>query len=181
MIVKTLLRLSSIKKTTQYNILCLVVGAVFFLIILPIPFVRLGILAENYFRLKINASRELWITVLSIIAGLSLLSWSVVTQWNIGRGTPAPFAPTEKLVIAGPYKLCRNPIELGAVLYYLGIGTWWNSIVTGIVCAVSGLIIGSLYHKFVEEKELEARFGKDYLEYKKRVPFLIPNLLRPWQ
>lgn len=30
-------------------------------------------------------------------------------------------ALTEKLVIIGPYAYCRNPIVLGAMLYYLGI------------------------------------------------------------
>lgn len=30
------------------------------------------------------------------------------------------------------------------------------------------------YLKFFEERELELRFGRPYLEYKKAVPFLIP-------
>jgi protein-S-isoprenylcysteine O-methyltransferase Ste14 len=31
-----------------------------------------------------------------------------------------------------------------------------------------------IYIKWIEEKELEERFGSEYLEYKKRTPFLIP-------
>ena len=30
--------------------------------------------------------------------------------------------------------------------------------------------------KLFEERELDSRFGQPYIEYKKRVPFLIPNL-----
>jgi protein-S-isoprenylcysteine O-methyltransferase Ste14 len=29
-------------------------------------------------------------------------------------------------------------------------------------------------NKLIEKKELEIRFGKKYIEYKKRTPFLIP-------
>jgi protein-S-isoprenylcysteine O-methyltransferase Ste14 len=34
------------------------------------------------------------------------------------------------------------------------------------------------YIKRIEEKELELRFGQEYLEYKKQTPFLIPRF---WQ
>jgi protein-S-isoprenylcysteine O-methyltransferase Ste14 len=33
-----------------------------------------------------------------------------------------------------------------------------------------------IYIKLIEEKELEDRFGSEYLEYKRRTPFLIPRL-----
>jgi len=35
-----------------------------------------------------------------------------------------------------------------------------------------------IYTKLFEEKELEKRFGSEYLEYKKRTPFVIPRLGR---
>jgi len=37
-----------------------------------------------------------------------------------------------------------------------------------------------IYIKLIEEKELEERFGSEYLEYKKRTPFLIPFLQKGW-
>ena len=36
--------------------------------------------------------------------------WLSSYLWFIGKGTPSPAAPTQKLVIIGPYKLCRNPV-----------------------------------------------------------------------
>jgi protein-S-isoprenylcysteine O-methyltransferase Ste14 len=33
-----------------------------------------------------------------------------------------------------------------------------------------------LYIKLIEEKELEARFGLDYLAYKRNTPFILPRL-----
>jgi protein-S-isoprenylcysteine O-methyltransferase Ste14 len=83
-------------------------------------------------------------------------------------------APTQKLVVTGPYKLCRNPIQFGAILYYLGVGTASRGLGCGLFMAVSAAIIGSLYHRFVEEKELEKRFGRDYVAYRARTPFLLP-------
>jgi protein-S-isoprenylcysteine O-methyltransferase Ste14 len=35
-----------------------------------------------------------------------------------------------------------------------------------------------IYIKLIEEKELEERFGSEYVEYKKRTPFLIPSFRR---
>jgi protein-S-isoprenylcysteine O-methyltransferase Ste14 len=50
----------------------------------------------------------------------------------------------------------------------------------GSIAAVGlGLIypVGILaYIKLIEEKELQERFGSEYLEYKRRTPFLIPSL-----
>jgi protein-S-isoprenylcysteine O-methyltransferase Ste14 len=43
------------------------------------------------------------------------------------------------------------------------------------------LVLGALlitYLKKVEEKELAERFGEQYLEYKERVPFIVPRMPR---
>jgi len=31
------------------------------------------------------------------------------------------------------------------------------------------------YIRFIEEKELEVRFGQDYVDYKRTTPFLLPR------
>jgi len=66
-------------------------------------------------------------------------------------------------------------MALGTTIFYLGIAIWLGSISAlglGLVYSVGILI----YIKLLEEKELEERFGSEYLEYKKRTPFLIPGL-----
>lgn len=40
-------------------------------------------------------------------------------------------------------------------------------------------VILVIYLKLVEERELEARFGNDYLEYKSRTPFIPGMHSRP--
>lgn len=47
---------------------------------------------------------------------------SVLTQLGRGRGTPLPLMPTQELLVDGPFRYCRNPMTMEAVLTYLGIG-----------------------------------------------------------
>ena len=66
-------------------------------------------------------------------------------------------------------------MTLGTDLFYLGVAIWLGSLSAiglGLVYPVGILI----YIKLIEEKELEERFGSEYLDYKKRTPFLIPRL-----
>ena len=79
-------------------------------------------------------------------------------------------------MVVGPYKLSRNPIELGAIFYYTGIGTLSGSLTVGFICGMLGFIFGTLYHKLIEETELALRVGQDYLAYKQEVPFLFPAI-----
>lgn len=107
-------------------------------------------------------------------SGLILSLWTVIIFFKIGKGTPAPFIPTQKLVTSGPFAHSRNPMVLGFIVYIIGLGIILNSlsfIGIGLVIPLFYLV----YIKLVEEKELKARFGKNYISYKKRVPFLIPN------
>ncbi len=164
------------KKSLTYKLISLIIGAIFFMFILPYIFITFGIWVKGYLpdiEIRIIA---LIIIFISIPLGLFFIIWSTLFQWKIGKGTPAPNASTDKLVVTGPYKLCRNPIEFGALFYYLGLGVLVDSLLTGIINMILVFIIGSLYHKFIEEKELQIRFGKEYEEYKKRTPFLFPRL-----
>ncbi len=164
------------KKSPTYKLIALTIGATFFLIIMPTIFIMFGTWLKGYLPSIDIHVLNLVIIIISIPVGLFFLLWSTLVQWKIGKGTPAPIASTDKLVVTGPYKLCRNPIELGAIFYYLGIGTLADTLMTGIINMILAFIIGSLYHKFVEEKELQLRFGKEYEEYKKTTPFLFPKL-----
>lgn len=166
------------KKSKTYKLISLSVGIVFFLIILPAIFIYIGFQTDKYFYVRGNDTIRITVSLLTIVVGLLVLYWSAYTQWKIGNGTPAPNAPTQQLIISGAYKYTRNPIELGAIIYYFGLGTVTGSYTIGLVSFLLGLIIGSVYHKFVEEKELYARFGESYLKYKKEVPFLIPKFKR---
>jgi protein-S-isoprenylcysteine O-methyltransferase Ste14 len=112
-----------------------------------------------------------------ISAGLILVVLSVNIQYTFGEGTPAPKVATQRLITHGPYAYTRNPMTLGALLMYLGIGVWTGSGVVVIltVFVFSGLLTFIHIH---ETQELTERFGNEYLEYRKRTPFLLPRCRR---
>ena len=60
-----------------------------------------------------------------------------------------PFASPTRLVTSGPFKYTRNPIKLGAILFYFGIGTICDQLVTGIVMLAIAVLLGAIYHKSV--------------------------------
>jgi protein-S-isoprenylcysteine O-methyltransferase Ste14 len=112
--------------------------------------------------------------LLAVGLGGFLVTWSVWIQYTEGKGTPAPMAATKKLIVDGPYACTRNPMTLGAAIFYLGIAFGLGSgVVMALVLLVFTLLLTYIY--FHETKELSQRFGKDYLEYKQKTPFLIPG------
>ena len=108
------------------------------------------------------------------VGGFALVGWSVHIQYILGKGTPAPMVATLKLVRTGPYACTRNPMTLGALFIYLGIGVWMGSgIVIALTLAVFSLLLAYIYVH--ETRELSERFGEAYLEYVKQTPFLFPH------
>jgi protein-S-isoprenylcysteine O-methyltransferase Ste14 len=137
---------------------------------------KLGLSLENHLVILWPFLISPGLGVVVMVLGLILLLWTAIAQWVLGQGTPAPVAPTQRLVTGGPYRFCRNPIQLGAMIYYLGFGTYFISLTTGLLACLTAFILGSAYHLLIEEKELALRFGGEYREYKRKTPFLIPKL-----
>src|SRR5262249_19244413 len=49
----------------------------------------------------------------AIAAGLGLVAWTIALFVRLGRGTLAPWDPTSRLVVQGPYSYVRNPMITG--------------------------------------------------------------------
>jgi protein-S-isoprenylcysteine O-methyltransferase Ste14 len=106
--------------------------------------------------------------------GVLFLVWTLKAQRDIGKGTPMPLMATQKLVVQKPYAWTRNPLAFGLLNLYFGISIFIGSLGSLLVVVIFSIIILS-YIKFVEEKELEQRYGEDYVAYKQQMPFLIPR------
>jgi protein-S-isoprenylcysteine O-methyltransferase Ste14 len=52
--------------------------------------------------------------------GAALLFWCVRNFYAVGKGTLAPWAPPQTLVVTGPYRISRNPMYVGVVLILSG-------------------------------------------------------------
>ena len=120
---------------------------------------------------------KLWQLALAlplVMAGMGLVMWSVRTLYVTGLGTPAPAVATRKMVRSGPYRYGRNPMTLGASMFYLGVAVWAGSgIVFGLVLLIFIALLSYIYVH--ESRELEERFGVEYLDYKNSTPFLFPR------
>ncbi len=97
----------------------------------------------------------------------------------LGRGTPAPVAPTERLVVSGPYRRVRNPMYVAVTGLILGQVLIFQS----PALLVYGAVIALLFHAFVlayEEPTLKRQFPDDYPAFFANVPRWIPRV-RPWR
>lgn len=122
---------------------------------------------------------SLILTGLSWSLGLFWITWSYSYLVFAGEGSPVEafglaLEPTRKLVKAGPYAYVRNPMVFGLLLIFLGVAFLANSISGLALVPIAGLV-AALYLRLFEEKSLVSRFGREYEEYRKHVPMLIPR------
>lgn len=96
-----------------------------------------------------------------------------------GRGTPAPVAPTERLVVGGVYRFVRNPMYLAVVSIILGQALIFRSS-AAFLYAVLIAAMTATFVKVYEEPELARTHGADYEAYRKAVPGWWPRLT-PWR
>jgi protein-S-isoprenylcysteine O-methyltransferase Ste14 len=96
----------------------------------------------------------------------------------VGRGTPAPVAPPQVLVVSGFYRHVRNPMYVAVVTAIVGQGLVFGSTALLVYAAVVWLLFES-FVRFYEEPNLRRRFGEQYRRYCAQVPRWRPRF-RPW-
>jgi protein-S-isoprenylcysteine O-methyltransferase Ste14 len=116
--------------------------------------------------------------VLLIAGGVVVLLHAFARFVDEGIGTPAPVAPTEKLVVGGLYRYVRNPMYLAVEATILG-----QALLLGrVVLLAYGALFGATVFAFVrwyEEPTLARSYGEEYEAYKREVPGWWPRR-RPW-
>jgi protein-S-isoprenylcysteine O-methyltransferase Ste14 len=113
------------------------------------------------------------------VVGLLLVIAAFVQFVREGRGTPAPVAPTEELVVGGLYRYIRNPMYVavgamiaGQALIYSSAAVWWW------LLAFAGLVAS--FVRLYEEPTLRRTYGASYEAYLAAVPGWWPRLT-PWR
>jgi protein-S-isoprenylcysteine O-methyltransferase Ste14 len=114
-----------------------------------------------------------------IALGLALLVSTIKLFASVGRGTLAPWDPTTRLVVRGPYRYVRNPMISGVLFILIGEAALFNSIPL-LVWSAAFFAVNAIYFPLVEEPGLARRFGDDYERYKANVPRWLPRM-RPWR
>jgi protein-S-isoprenylcysteine O-methyltransferase Ste14 len=113
-----------------------------------------------------------------IVPGLVLMRETIALFAREGEGTLAPWDPTRKLVVRGPYRWVRNPMITGVGLVLLAEALILGSIAILIEFGVFAFV-NVIWMPLVEEPGLVRRFGDDYSEYRRAVPRWVPRRT-PW-
>jgi protein-S-isoprenylcysteine O-methyltransferase Ste14 len=110
-----------------------------------------------------------------IVAGAAVLIHSFVRFVVEGAGTPAPVAPTERLVLGGLYRYVRNPMYLAVVSVIVG-----QALILGqprlFTYALAVIAVFAAFVRWYEEPVLRHRYGAQYEAYRRAVPAWWPRL-----
>ncbi|MCK7516369.1 MAG: isoprenylcysteine carboxylmethyltransferase family protein [Ignavibacteriales bacterium] len=137
----------------------------------PIPFVILMLIFENA-------------TITSLIIGFVIaVSGELIRFWGVSWAgsetrTTGGVGGTY-LVISGPFAHVRNPLYVGNILMYLGLGIMSMSLFPYLQI-VAILFFIMQYQFIVKEEEgfLIKKFGDDYQKYLQNVPRFFPRLTK---
>ena len=127
---------------------------------------------------RMEMSFHLCMGMLLILLGLTMMVLTISAFARVGKGTLAPWAPPEKLVVSGLYRYVRNPMIMGVLIVLLGEALSIQS-KNILIWAAGFFVINIIYFIIYEEPQLEKRFGEPYRQYKKHVSMWIPHL-RPY-
>ena len=106
--------------------------------------------------------------LIAVALGLALYTWRLIFHF---RSYPAAvrisFSPPH-LVIAGPYRFSRDPMYVSGLLVWFGWMVFYGSpaVFVALVLLWPIFAFRVISH---EERQLEALFGDDYLDYKRSV------------
>src|SRR3954452_18881047 len=153
-------------------------GSVFFLVLAPggtallIPWLLTG--------WDVEGGGPGWVVLRGVgfplcLAGGLVLVHAFVRFVVEGVGTPAPLAPTGRLVVGGAYRYVRNPMYLAVLALIVGQGLLLGQPVLFLYGAVF-LVVTASFVRFYEEPTLRRQFPDDYDHYRQAVPGWLPRM-----
>ena len=106
---------------------------------------------------------------LLIVSGVGVCLYCSRLFWSLGRGTPAPNEPPDRLVVSGLFRFSRNPMYVAYVAIAVGV-FFVEGHLALLLYPVALFLLAEIYLVELEEPRLVERFGADYEEYCRRVP-----------
>ncbi len=117
------------------------------MIVIPAPYTYLGIVV-----MFLGVAFATWAAALFQKAG---------TSFQLGGGTPV-------LVKSGPFRMSRNPMYLGMLIWLVGLAVLLGSLAPFLFPLLL-FVLANLIIIPLEEKRMEQLFGEQFIEYKRRV------------
>jgi protein-S-isoprenylcysteine O-methyltransferase Ste14 len=137
----------------------------------PIPFVILMLVFEN------ASVASLIVGFFIALIGELIRFWGV--SWAGSETRTTGGVGGTYLVISGPFAHVRNPLYVGNILMYLGLGIMSMALFPYLqIVAILFFIVQ--YDFIVKEEEgfLEKKFGSDYQKFLQNVPRFFPRLTK---
>ncbi|RPI71469.1 MAG: isoprenylcysteine carboxylmethyltransferase family protein [Ignavibacteriales bacterium] len=136
----------------------------------PIPFLIVMVFLEN---------ANLWSLILGfvvVIIGELIRLWGV--SWAGSETRTTGHMEGTYLIISGPFAYVRNPLYIGNILIYTGVGIMSYALFPYLqIIALLFFIFQYYYIIKGEEEFLQNKYGEQFTEYKKNVPRFFPRLL----
>jgi protein-S-isoprenylcysteine O-methyltransferase Ste14 len=108
---------------------------------------------------------------LLMLAGMALRAWG--TSYLRGHVMMDRRLHTDRLIVAGPFRWCRNPLYLGNVLFAAGFGLYLPP--PGLLLAVAGMGTAVGVVAAAEATALRKVYGAQYEAYERAVPMFLPR------
>jgi len=117
-----------------------------------------------------GAARWRWVAAVPSVLGFAVALRCVWDFGWTGRGTPAPIAPPQRLVVVGFYRYVRNPMYVGFIAGWVGLWVVFGHANWPAIAVAAAVAVGvHLFVVFYEEPTLRKKFGTDYEEYCRNV------------
>jgi protein-S-isoprenylcysteine O-methyltransferase Ste14 len=117
-----------------------------------------------------GGARWRWLAAIPSVLGFAVALRCVWDFGRTGRGTPAPMAPPQRLVVVGFYRYVRNPMYVGFAAGWIGLWIVFGHPDPRLIAAVAAVALGvHLFVVFYEEPTLRKKFGGEYQEYCRNV------------
>jgi len=146
----------------------------YFIITIVLLFYFSGIM--DFASISFNIYLRLLLGLLLIFGGYSLFfvahkhlgqNWSTLLDKKISK--------KDRLIKTGPYKYVRHPSYSASILALIGFGILTANWIIFSICFLV-LLIFYIYKVPREEKFLTEKFGKEYIDYRKKTPGFFPRL-----
>ncbi|HEX2485110.1 MAG TPA: isoprenylcysteine carboxylmethyltransferase family protein [Myxococcota bacterium] len=131
--------------------------------------IALGVVLGSLLPLRFHAGGGIRVAlgVGAIALGVALAAWTIAWMRRTHQD-PDPRKPTPELILAGPFRLSRNPIYVGMALVQLGVGVALGNLWVLLLLPPTLYV---LVRQVVEREEayLARKFGEPYEAYRRSV------------